>query len=185
MKTELDAGRRVTLKPAAATDRGRADPLFQLYIAEMLHYTDREALPNLPLTDYLALLSLYWERDDHYPFLIFCDGELAGFSLVRRYPADRDVYDMGQFFVLDRFRRQGVGHQAARLTHTRLPGRWLTRVLPKNQRALSFWKNVIAAQTGGNYQLSRELDRDQEMNFIRYTVHAEPEQLSTGLQRQP
>ncbi|GAB3516324.1 hypothetical protein [Photobacterium alginatilyticum] len=46
----------------------------------------------------------------HYPYFIYVDSELAGFALVRRYPSNPAIYDMGQFFVLRKFKGQGVGN---------------------------------------------------------------------------
>lgn len=164
----MEATAQITLKPSSQADQLLAGELIRQYIVEMIAFTDTPDVSDEQYSTLVRMLNLYWERDDHYPFLIYCDEELAGFSLVRRYPPDPGVFDMGQFFVVDRFKGQGVGRRAFHLTLAQFPGKWLTRVLLANERALSFWTRVISDETNGNYTLSRELEKGQEMNFIRY-----------------
>jgi predicted acetyltransferase len=98
-------------------------------------------------------LPLYWsEPERRFPFLIRCDGRVAGFALVRRgSPAtdDPDVFDVAEFFILRRYRRSHVGRRAAVLLWNRFPGRWIVRVSEGNSGALPFWTGVIAEFTNG------------------------------------
>ena len=112
----------------------------------------------------------YWQRDDHEPYLILCDGELAGFSLLRRYPGDASLWDIGQFFVLRKFKRRRIGREAFRLSVSGKPGRWLTRVVIGNEGALKFWRRVIGEITDETYALAEEIDIDAKMHFIRYEL---------------
>jgi predicted acetyltransferase len=104
-------------------------------------------------------LPLYWsEPERRFPFLIRCDSRLAGFALVTLgSPASDDptVYDVAEFFVLRRYRRVGVGRQAARLLWDRFPGRWFVRVFSRNTKALEFWREVVGAYSG-NENISKE-----------------------------
>jgi predicted acetyltransferase len=98
-------------------------------------------------------LPLYWkEPDKRFPFLIRRAGRTVGFALAMRgSPAsdDPDDLDLQEFFVLRRYRRMGVGREAARLLWNRLPGRWIVRVSRGNRVALPFWSATIAEYTGG------------------------------------
>ena len=81
------------------------------------------------------------------PLLIRRDGRTVGFTLVSRgSPAsdDPDDLDLQEFFVLRRYRRMGVGREAARLLWNRLRGRWIVRVSRGNRVALPFWSATIA-----------------------------------------
>ena len=97
-------------------------------------------------------LALYWSQPDRrFAFLIRCDDRIAGFALVTRgSPAtdDPDVFDVAEFFILRRYRRAGVGRQAAEQLWTRQPGRWIVRVFEGNSGAVSFWSHVIEGFTG-------------------------------------
>ena len=58
-----------------------------------------------------------------HPFMIRMDGELAGFALVKAFQAKGAAdYDMGEFFVVRKFRRQGVGKAVAHQLFAQFPG---------------------------------------------------------------
>jgi predicted acetyltransferase len=142
----------VVLDAATQADAGLLANLLELYIHDL-----SAAFPNVELGPDgrfgYSRLPLYWsEPDRRFPFLIKCDGRVAGFALATRgSPAsdDPDVFDVAEFFVLRRYRRSGVGRRAAILLWNRLPGRWIVRVSEGNAGALPFWSRVIAEVTGG------------------------------------
>jgi predicted acetyltransferase len=80
------------------------------------------------------------------PMLIRVDGEPAGFALVARPPhAHRSVdYRMEDFFVLNKWRRAGVGTLAVARVFERFPGWWEMGWLPRNTAAEAFWRAVTA-----------------------------------------
>jgi predicted acetyltransferase len=108
-------------------------------------------------------LPLYWsEPERRFAYLLRSGDRIAGFALVTRgSPAveDPDVLDVAEFFVLRRYRRSGVGRQAAFLLWKRLPGRWTVRVSEGNTGALAFWRGVVAEFTNGT---ATELTRPGE-----------------------
>ena len=138
----------VTLDAATAADALLLGNLLELYADELsdvfpdvvLGPDGRYGYPRLPL---------YWsEPDRRFAFVIRADGQVAGFVLATRgAPAteEPEVLDVAEFFVLRRYRRRGVGQQAARLLWHRLPGRWTVRVAEGNRAGLAFWGDVLAA----------------------------------------
>ena len=84
-------------------------------------------------------LDRYWAEPDRHPFLFRVDGRLAGFALVRSGPP----HDMAEFFVLRKYRRGGVGTDAARAVFARFPGEWQTREQFENTGAIAFWRRAI------------------------------------------
>ena len=92
-------------------------------------------------------LALYWtEPERRFAFLIRDGERVAGFVLVTRgspVSDDPNVLDVAEFFVLRRYRREGVGRRAAALLWESLPGDWIVRVSAGNRGALPFWRNVI------------------------------------------
>jgi predicted acetyltransferase len=58
---------------------------------------------------------------------------------------------LSEFFVLRRFRRLGVGRDAAQLIFNRFAGQWEVTEYLRNAGAVSFWRRVIAAYTRGTY----------------------------------
>ena len=126
----------------------------------------------------------YWEKENHHPFLIRVAGEVAGFAMVRPYPDERGRMEIGEFFVLRKFKRRGIGRQAARRLFDRFPGEWLVRVLDDNSGALRFWEAVIGEYTQGNLQRRSETYECPHsgrwpMQFFRFRCRDRPSFRST------
>lgn len=113
-------------------------------------------------------LPLYWSERGRHPFLVWVDGELAGFVLVKKgseVSGNGNVWDMAEFFVLRAYRRRGVGTRIAHEVWKRLPGEWDVRVMQSNVAALNFWTRAIAEFTGEDIDAAH-FEKDGE----RWTV---------------
>lgn len=88
----------------------------------------------------LIRLPLYWTDPKRWPFLIRLEKETAGFALVRSLA--EGSFEMAEFAILPRFRRCGLGRQAAAMAFARFPGRWR---LWATEGARRFWPNAIAS----------------------------------------
>lgn len=130
----------ITLRSAQPKDQLLIHHLFQFYLYEIA--TEAKSSINLKigengLFEYdKTVIDDYFNKAKHYPYLIEVSHEVAGFSLIRHYPSNPNVIEMGQFFILGKFAGQGVGKQAFLQSLKRHPGSWQVRVLPNNQRAL-------------------------------------------------
>lgn len=96
-------------------------------------------------------LRLYWSEPGRYPFLVWVDGKLAGFVLVKRgseFSGSEDIWDMAEFFVLRGYRRRGIGTQVGHEVWRNFPGLWEVRVMRSNVAAQQFWARAIASFTG-------------------------------------
>ena len=80
------------------------------------------------------------------PMLITMDDEPAGFANVARPPhASPSVdYRMEDFFIVNKWRRAGVGREAVRMIVEQYPGRWEVGWLSKNAPAEKFWRSSCA-----------------------------------------
>jgi predicted acetyltransferase len=100
-------------------------------------------------------LAPYWTDPGHHPFFFRVAGKLAGFALVQdrsHLTGAQGVHDMAEFFVLRRYRRQGLGALAARELFRRFPGPWEVRERPANVGAIAFWRRVIDGYTEGAFR---------------------------------
>src|SRR5882724_5723307 len=148
----MEEPHEIVLDVATVADATLLSNLLELYAHDL-----SAAFPNVELGADGRFgydkLPLYWsEPERRFPFLLRCDGRVAGFALVTRgSPASDDpsVLDVAEFFVLRRYRRSGVGRRAAILLWNRLPGSWVVRVSEGNLGALPFWTRVIAERTDG------------------------------------
>jgi predicted acetyltransferase len=113
-------------------------------------------------------LALYWKEAGRHPFLIKTNDHWAGFALVRQgsqLSADKQVWDMAEFFVLRGHRRHGIGLQAAAEVWKLFPGKWEVRVMGRNQRAMGFWNRAICEFVGREIQ-PRPYEKDEEERFV-------------------
>ena len=143
----------ISLDPASAAERPVLENLFQLYAYDWSELGWLEVGGDGRFAD--PALDAYWLEGHHHPFLIRVDGRLAGFALVAarsRLTGEPGVFDMAEFFVMRKYRRQGVGFAAASAAFDRFRGRWEIRQRDENVAATMFWRRVIARYTGGSYQ---------------------------------
>jgi len=98
---------------------------------------------------------VWWDKSGVlFAFLIRVDGDPAGFALVATPPhATRGVQQrLCDFFVLNRFRRRGVGKAAALQIFDRLRGTWELGWVAGNTPAAHFWRSVVSDHTGGRFE---------------------------------
>ncbi len=109
----------------------------------------------------------YFEDSTRKAFLIKADVELAGFCLLNKTRTSENTdWNMGEFFILARFQRKGFGSRTAKQIFSSHPGQWEVSIIPENQPALKFWRNIVGVVTNGNYS--------EEIKNIDYD-HNQPE----------
>jgi predicted acetyltransferase len=69
------------------------------------------------------------------------------------------VWDMAEFFLLRRYRGQGIGTHAAHSVWQLFPGQWQVRVMEANAPALRFWAHALECFFGRAVPASR-FERD-------------------------
>lgn len=66
---------------------------------------------------------------------------ICGFCYVSK---DAETLFMSEFFVMKKYRRQGIGKKAAIAVLKKHPGKWELTVHPNNPISHKFWKSVIS-----------------------------------------
>ena len=148
---------RVSLERAEPSQRETLVNLVQLYIHDFSEFLSAQR--NLAVEEdgrFADLLRLdeYWSAPDRSVWFVRAGGQLAGFALLNaRSHCDRPVdFNMGEFFVLRTFRRDGVGARAAVDLIQTHPGQWEIAVSALNPPALAFWPRVVAAAGASNVE---------------------------------
>lgn len=99
-----------------------------------------------------AYLDHYWVEPDRHPFLVRVDGKLAGFVLVNRHTLSTDnEFAIAEFFIMRKYRRQGIGRAVAFNIFDRFHGKWEVYEIIENTSAQAFWRKVIGEYTQGHY----------------------------------
>jgi len=158
----------VTLEivPASDSSRSLVGKLARRYLAEVATQAGWRMSPE-GLLDGGDRLANYWGLTPAegawpsawrgFPFVIRVDGRPGGFALVKRLSAAPATFDMGEFFVVRRHRRRGIGRRAATWLFDCFAGSWEVREMPNNAPAQRFWRQVIADYTGGAFTETREI----------------------------
>ena len=68
------------------------------------------------------------------------------------------MQEIGEFFVLNEYRKNGAGAFMANKMFDMYKGKWEIRTLLKNERAQSFWRKVVKNASNDNY--TEKLIRD-------------------------
>ncbi len=153
MSSEESLPLGVEVFPAAPEQEPVLANLLELYAHDFSEFIDLQLQPNGRYG--YPWLSLYWQEEGRFPFLVRVDGHLAGFVLVSRGSRIRDdpeVWDMAEFFIVRRYRRRGIGAAVAQEIWRRFPGAWEVRVLESNEPAQAFWAATIRAFTGSRVE---------------------------------
>lgn len=147
--TSLKSPAHIEIIPASLEQQPILANLFQLYAHDFSEFHAVELGPDGRFT-YIDL-PLYWCEPHRRPFLITADGQLAGFILLKRgsaVSADKNLWDVVEFFIVRGMRRRGIGTQIAHKVWKQFPGPWEVRVLEKNAAASRFWEQAIKKFTG-------------------------------------
>jgi predicted acetyltransferase len=123
--------------------------LIELYLHDFSEY-DGADVDEQGLFGY-EYLDRYWLESERHPFLIRVNGKPAGFVLVRKIQAEPVTHSIAEFFVMRKYRRHGIGRQAASSIFDMFPGQWSVSQEAGNLPAQVFWRRVIAEYTHGTY----------------------------------
>jgi predicted acetyltransferase len=143
---------KVELRKARIKDTPALRRLMQLYLYDFAAIDDWTIRADGLYGDD-RIIEDYWTNPRRTSFLVHVDGAIGGFVLLRDFArfAGEGTREISEFFVLRRYRRQGVGAEAARLVFDMFPGKWELTQITNNTAAQVFWRQVIGDYTGGRY----------------------------------
>ena len=148
----------IEIVPAEKKHMSVLRQLMELYLYDFSEFTKADVNEH-GFYGY-SFLDLYWLDPKRHPFFIKVDGNLAGFVLIGtsycRYTTNNKANNMGEFFVMRKYRRRNVGNFAAKYIFDLFKGEWEVKVLRDNKPALAFWKKVINEYTNDNYTYHSE-----------------------------
>lgn len=139
----------VAVSRASAAERALLQQMLELYQHDLSDLWDQDLDAQ---GQYGYALDRYWGDGASTPYVFRVDGQAAGFALVDdRVKVAGGEHWMDQFFVMKKYRRRGVGAQAAVSVLRAHPGWWQVGQMAGNQAARSFWLRVIAEFSTGHY----------------------------------
>ncbi|WP_237475579.1 GNAT family N-acetyltransferase [Vibrio tetraodonis] len=162
--------RNINLRQIIYSQKGVLENLFSYYVYDMSEFLGLSITDNGLFTFDKNSLTPYWHQNDHKPYFIYVENEIAGFVLLRRYPECKSIWDIEQYFVLKKFKGQGVGKRAFQQLTEKYPGQWQVRILKENKVAMKFWLATIESIVKTDYLSELAIDVDLEMHFIRFRI---------------
>ncbi len=141
---------KIEVTPATLDDKPLLQRLLEFYQYDFSEYDDTDldthGTYGYPWLDY------YWREEGRYPFLVRVDGKLAGFVLVNRFTyLASSEWAIAEFFIMRKYRGQGVGKATAFFVFDKFQGVWEVHQLEKNIPSQHFWHKIISEYTHGQY----------------------------------
>jgi len=141
--------------------------LFELYIHDMAQWFDIELKADGTYSyDTTKVWSKGWAA-----YVARMGGAIAGFGLIasaEEWIGEQGVSDVREFFVIRRYRRNGLGRKMAETLWNQRPGEWLVRVLEENTPAVGFWRETIARYSGNRYREESRIVNGRSWLFLRF-----------------
>jgi len=104
-------------------------------------------------------LDCYWYDNNRFPYFIKVNNKLAGFIMVNDYPETNKCelnYAISEFFVLYKYRRNGIGRYCVKYILDKYKGKWQLKFHPKNEVSKNFWFKTIEEYTNGKYEIIKD-----------------------------
>ena len=126
--------------------------LMQFYVYDFSIYIGCDVERDGLYAEY-ADLDDYWREPNHrFPYMIIKEKKYLGFVLVRFIEsAERAYFSIAEFFILNKYRRQGIGKMIALQIFNLHRGQWEVFQKESNKPAQAFWSTVINEYTGGKF----------------------------------
>ncbi|MEO6301598.1 MAG: GNAT family N-acetyltransferase [Bacteroidia bacterium] len=139
--------------------------LMQYYIYDFSEYIKYDVEDNGLFAPYSNLMD-YWEGDNNkFPYVIKMGEKYVGFVLIKlSNSVNRSCFSITEFFILKKYRREGIGKAIAIQVFNLYRGEWEVYQKDSNKPAQIFWNNVISKYTKGKFNERLE-DGKRIQNF--------------------
>jgi predicted acetyltransferase len=125
--------------------------LMQLYIYDFSEFVDCD-IENNGLFPPYAGLEEYWKEENKFPYVLKKDEKYIGFILVRFIESEeRNYFSIAEFFVMKKYRLEGIGKSAASEIFNLHKGQWEVYQKENNKPAQVFWVKTISDYTKGKF----------------------------------
>lgn len=127
--------------------------LLELY-AEEFALMKGQRVPQKQMFVDSEYVDSFWKSSQWVPLLIFYHDKVAGFALVLTtgiFQGRASIRALPEFFILKKYRHQGIGKQAAFQIFDRYPGQWEVVESDFNAAGQEFWRKVISEYTDNRF----------------------------------
>jgi len=139
----------ITLKEIELEKKDILNNLMQLYLHNISLNFPMDFDSNTGMYGYDDI-EKYFENDNNKAFFILKENEIAGFMLIDLSDEKNIVQEM---FVLNNYKRKGVGKTAVSILFDKFRGNWEIKSLPCSESAEKFWISSVKEYTNDQFDL--------------------------------
>jgi predicted acetyltransferase len=125
--------------------------LMQFYTYDFSEYVDLDVEENGLFKAYSGLEEYWKEGADKFPYIIKRDEKYIGFVLIKTEESEKNYYSIVEFFIMRKYRREGIATEVAKQLFSVYKGRWKVHQRENNIPAQQFWIKVIDEYTDGQF----------------------------------
>lgn len=140
----------ISLKLVTQTEQPILENLVQLYSHECSSFHPREIADDGRFDISAEIPNP--DDEHHIGILVLVKGKLAGFAVIRREAPATDHYRFDCIFMLESYRRLGMGEEVVRMIIDSYAGTWTIPVHHENRLGLAFWKHVCYRYSGDDFE---------------------------------
>lgn len=139
----------ITLKEIELEKKAILDNLMQLYLHNISLNFPMDFDSNTGMYGYDDI-EKYFENDSNKAFFILKEKEITGFMLIDLSNEKNIVQEM---FVLNNYKRKGVGKTAVSILFDKFRGNWEIKSLPCSESSEKFWISSVKEYTNDKFDL--------------------------------
>lgn len=168
-----------TILPATITDCDTVQNMARFYVYDRTAFMGWEC-PEDGMFECIDFKH-YFEDGYKKAFLVKVENELAGFILLDKENLIEMVdWNMGEFFIFAKFQGKGIALKVIELIFKMYPDKWSVAVMPKNIKAVKFWRKAITLTSGNKFpeifKTEKELKTSKNpdpyaMNIFTFNTH--------------
>jgi len=127
--------------------------LMQFYMYDFSEYLKTDVEEDGLFATY-KYLDDYWQQESNsFPYIIISNEKYVGFVLVKFIESTkRSYFSVAEFFIMKKYRREGIGKAVAHQVFDLYKGRWEVFQKESNKPAQLFWNRVISEYTKGCFE---------------------------------
>ncbi len=149
------------LIPADRKQKSVLKQLIELYLYDFSEF-DNKDIDETGRYGY-KYLDLYFKGKNRHPYFIKVRNKYAGFALLSSHChilKSKDAKSISVFFIMKKYRRKGIGKNAAVRIFDMFRCDWEIRQHPHNAAAQEFWKKVITVYTDSNFSKKELISKE-------------------------
>lgn len=145
----------IKLTKIESKDKSILQNLFQLYMHDITASLPMDVNEH-GLFEY-NYLDYYFTEENRYAYFVYVEDKIGGFILVDDdfmvldEQKDSPCYNLSEMFILNAYKKRGVGEVVARQIFDMFKGYWEVRPVPKSEGAKRFWLKSIKNYTNDNF----------------------------------